>query len=261
MISKSIRKYLGLLVLILSVPCVYLFVQHQQTLASQQKTFSFIENIHSIPILSGDEPLMHYAGPDAEPQPILQSSRPSEYYETSKDTVETLHSVSDRNKDVLQQITFILDVLNIGSNDLAGLILDSINRNAGCRFHIENLKGFFVFKIKIDTKFYILKQLAGSRDYNINDLLITNFDSPYIANIISAFRRDSYSGESVGNTWYVSEYLDVPIFGDCVMNGGIAVLRTIAHDMLEALECVHSKRYVHQDLFARNVAGKTEPNN
>lgn len=162
--------------------------------------------------------------------------------------------MSIEDLDNLKQITYLIDD-NISYKNIFDLI-DDINVNYPS-FTIEVILWHNnVFKININSNVYILKRLFNNELYDSNDLVADQFDSPNIVKILGSFSRNMGINQSY--TWFISEYLDVPVDSDYIINGTMETLRKITVDLLNGLSALHKENVVHGDIYVTNVCGKTE---
>lgn len=160
----------------------------------------------------------------------------------------------------MQRFTFIIDNSSITQGAFYFGVEWQVNKNSdelfnGIKYYVINYERK-VFKIKIKSKFYILKRLDLSK--NENDLLAAHVKSKNIVIILGAFDRKINNKDEY--TWYISEFLDLKLNDDRILNGDINVLRNIAIDLLNALKDIHSKNILHLDIFPRNIGGKIDEN-
>lgn len=169
---------------------------------------------------------------------------------------ELIKEINSDDFENIQKITYIIDQTVLIPTILNNGVIHKLNKYLnGIKISVMSQYST-VYKIEIDSKFYILKKIC---DYGTNDkdLIANNIQSENIIKMFGSFTRLMNSSDK-HHTWYLSEYLDVSLEDDYVINGDINVLRTIAADLLNALKVIHNKKIVHCDIFPRNVGGKMD---
>lgn len=93
---------------------------------------------------------------------------------------------------------------------------------------------------------------------NEGDLLAAKVNSKNVVRILGYFTRIINNDQKYN--WFISEYLELTLNDDRILNGDINVLRNVALDILNAVKDIHSKKIVHLDVFPRNIGGKVDQN-
>lgn len=162
-------------------------------------------------------------------------------------------NILDEDLDNLKKATYLIDIIKDS-------FLNTLYKN------IRKIISFFninildleprVYKFNINSKYYILKRISKNNDFNSNDLIAEQFDSPNIVRILASFSRNL--GKNNSYIWFISEYLNVPVDGEYITNGNIKKIQKIAIDLLNGLDALHKQNVIHGDLFERNICGKPE---
>lgn len=159
--------------------------------------------------------------------------------------------ISSENFDKLKKVTYLIDDIKMGIY-LEDLVEDLNDKILSFNIKIIDEKAK-VFKVEIDSNFYILKRLSKHSTVNSNDLLADQFDNENIVKILASFSRNM--GKNKSYIWFISEYLDYPAYSDYIFNGDLETIRKIAVDLINGLSALHKENVVHGDLYTRNVRG------
>jgi len=132
---------------------------------------------------------------------------------------------------------------------LNGRKLESIAKKASTETNPVTLTDmsyyYEVLEARIGKDTYVLKRITKKHIGDINDTLITNFNSPYIIEALITFKNSI-------DEWIVMEYVGPKIpdyHGDFTKEE----IKLLVHDCLMGLDILHESGYYHRDLHARNI--------